>query len=83
MIKEFQISEKLKDNLSVLKRLYGDEWASASKPYRDELTRLMSEYKTDNVLSVAVNVGKKLVAEGASPLMLLGVATDMCLDGQS
>ena len=60
-------------------RLYGRKgWAKESAEFRTILTGLMRESNTDNPLTVAIQVAKKMSADGYNPTMLLAVAADMC-----
>jgi hypothetical protein len=71
------VSNQLRENLTVMKRLIGDKWEASSKEYRVILLAVMAASGDTNPLACALPMAKEMSERGHSPLMLLAVATEM------
>ena len=72
-----EISQQLKANMDVMKRLSGDNWKERSKEYRIILLAVMTASGDTNPLNCALPMAQEMSERGHSPLMLLAVATEM------
>ena len=72
-----EVSNQLRENLMVMKRLIGDKWEASSKEYRVILLAVMAASGDANPLACALPMAKEMSERGHSPLMLLAVATEM------
>ena len=72
-----EITQQLKANMDVMKRLSGDNWKERSKEYRIILLAVMTASGDTNPLNCALPMAQEMSERGHSPLMLLAVATEM------
>ena len=71
------MSDQLRDNLKVMKRLIGDGWEASAAEYRMIVRRVMLATDDANPIACALPMAKEMSKRGHSPLMLLAVATEM------
>jgi hypothetical protein len=76
-LKKIELSEKLLLIHETMKRMHGENWPEASKPYRYALLDAVKMDGEINILQAAIRIGKNMLERGQNPMMILAVAIEI------
>ncbi len=77
LVRCVQISDQLKGNLAVFKRLHGDRWSELMADMGTALQLQMKATGETNPIAAAIPVAKAMSLDNQNPMLLLAVATDL------